>query len=539
VQPTIFELLDGTILRSSGETALSKRQIRLLAGAANYYSLAYPGRIIRLTVLRGPKGSLPRLTDRDRNTTVWPTDRTAIGFALVRSLVGQPKADDAAPLNFTIDLGGDSDSATTPYHQLRGPLGALRRTIRFRAPIQFDALRQFRTDLAERRRWRQDIPRQGTVSLDAPQRERELERPPAVIFGLHWLELGGAERWALECIKLARESQLVPIVLTDRPSAHPWIVRSELDGALIVPLTLPLEPAAESAFLSGLLESFDIRGVHLHHCTWLYERLPWLKTQRPETSVVDSLHIAEWRTGGFVDLSVRMTDVIDYHHVISPWMRDHLIGRRRIDSAKVALATLADLTAGDIARGGDILGHPTVGTFTVAFVGRYTQQKRPYLFLALARQLLRISPVPMRFVMHGEGELGEEVRALRDRLGLTAVLELRSSDKPVSDTLREADALVVSSDNEGLTLTTFEATSAGVPVISTDVGSQASLVADDLLCPRHPYAFLAVVTQRVLEMVESDGRRKTWLDEQAAKAMRFAELPRAREWTRKLYEGWR
>ena len=37
---------------------------------------------------------------------------------------------------------------------------------------------------------------------------------PAVIVGLHWFELGGAERWAFETVKLVREAGLLPIVIT-------------------------------------------------------------------------------------------------------------------------------------------------------------------------------------------------------------------------------------------------------------------------------------------------------------------------------------
>ena len=141
--------------------------------------------------------------------------------------------------------------------------------------------------------------------------------------------------------------------------------------------------------------------------------------------------------------------------------------------------------------------------------------------------------------MHGEGELEAEITRLRDRLGLSGLIQLRDTAVPVSATLADADVLVVSSDNEGLTLTTFEATRAGVPVISTDVGAQASLVADGLLCPRHPYPFLRAARQRVLTMVDSEERRKIWLDEQLAKADRVAGLPDADSWTRNLYEGWR
>lgn len=538
----IFEVLDDTGIGLAAHSgSVSERERRLVEGAANFHALAQPGRTLRFTVLRSPRGELPSLTDEDCRLIEWKQDREVVGSVLIRSTV-RTTADSAAgaPIangirELTIDVGGEAGTASA-YDELPGVAGKLRRSLRFRAPVHFDALRQLRTDVTEARYRTGVVPRYGRIGLDRGAMVPGTGGRPAVLFGVHWLELGGAERWALRTIELARAAGMVPVVVTDSPSTHPWITRPELDGAVVVPLTLPVDPEFEASFLAGVLSAFDVRGVHLHHCNWLYARLPWLSVLRPDVPVADSLHIVEWRTGGFVDVSVRMSNVIDIHHVISPQLRDYLIGKQRIEPDKVAMATLADLSADDRVPRARPPG--ARDPFTVAFVGRFTQQKRPYLFLKLASQLARTARMPMRFVMHGEGELAAEVRALRGRLGLADRLELRGTDRAVADTLAEADALVVSSDNEGLTLTTFEATRAGVPVISTDVGSQASLVASGLLCPRHPYPFLREASRRVLAIAESAEQRKIFLDEQLAKADRFATLPDAVSWTTQLYEGW-
>ncbi len=273
----------------------------------------------------------------------------------------------------------------------------------------------------------------------------------------------------------------------------------------------------------------------MHHNAWLYARLPWLKAIRPDIPVVDSLHIREWRTGGFVDIAVRMSAVIDTHHVVSPALRDHMIGQEGLPAEKIKLATLANLTT-DISMTAEHKPDAS-GPFTVVFVGRFTQQKRPYLFLRLAARLRKQAPGRFRFVMHGDGELAGEVHALRTRFGLET-LQVRGPEVPVAHTLTEADVVVVSSDNEGLTLTSFEATAAGVPMLSTDVGSQASLIADGLLCPRHPYRFLDSATSKIIAMSTSPEQRKSWLEEQVVKNAGFATLPLARPWVRTLYQGW-
>ncbi|GGP37166.1 glycosyltransferase [Saccharothrix coeruleofusca] len=537
--PEIVELLDESgIGLADGEGLLDERERRILIGAVNFHALARPGRTFRITVLRGPRGTMPSLTDDRTRHIEWGDDREVVGSLVVRSTVQTTSGTNPPEglVDLAVDLGGEPEVASA-YHQLPGLMGKVRRSVRFFAPVQFDVLRQYRTDVTEKRYRKREVPKKAPVRITRGTTATGHGATPAIIFGIHWLELGGAERFALETVQLAKEAGFTPIVITDRPSTHPWITRPELDGAIVVPLTHPVSPEQESAFLNGVLSAYDVRGVHLHHSTWLAQRLPWLKSIRPDLPVIDSLHILEWRTGGFVDISVRMTNVIDHHHVISPMLRDYLVGKQGVDPAKVELATLANLTTKGIGQAA-AKAKSDDGPFTVAFVGRFTQQKRPYLFLQLAASLKGSASREIRFIVHGDGELAGEVHGLVSRLGLSDVLELRGSDKPVAKTLADADVLVISSDNEGLTLTSFEATAAGVPVVSTDVGSQASLVAEDLLVPRHPYPFISTAAERIRTMINSPEQRKTWLDEQAGKAAAFAKLPDARTWVRDTYEGW-
>lgn len=58
---------------------------------------------------------------------------------------------------------------------------------------------------------------------------------------MHWLEAGGAERWALETVTLANNNGFLPIVVTDHDSQHPWITNPAFDNALVLPLTFPIQ----------------------------------------------------------------------------------------------------------------------------------------------------------------------------------------------------------------------------------------------------------------------------------------------------------
>jgi hypothetical protein len=520
-----------TVLEATWWTELDERERRLLDGALTVSVLTHPRRLLRVLAHAGEAEAVPETTGWSTGRMAWDGASGPVALVTVTAAGPRAAADDEEPLDLVVDLGGHRPEFVQAKPLTPSPFHRAHFAARSRAPVAFDALRQRRTDHLEARPNRRDIPRTRSAprSGSAPEADG---RPRAILFGLHWLELGGAERWALECISAAVEAGFVPIVLTDRASSSPWVTRPEMAGAVFLPVTSPMEPHQDAALLNGLFDRYDIRGIHVHHCTWLYERLPWIRARFPWLYIADSLHVLEWRTGGFVEIAVRVTDAIDVHHVISPQLRDYLIQDMRIPREKVVLATLADFTPTTRTP-----ALPRDGGTTIAFVGRLTQQKRPYLFLRLAARLRRDLP-DARFVLHGDGELAAEIRTMSQRLGLTDVLEMRGVNQPVSATLDEADVLVISSDNEGVTLTSFEAAAHDALVISADVGSQRSVVVDDLLCPRHPLPFLAAARERVITAVTNPGTRARWAAEQRRKVQAFAALPHARTWTRDLYKEW-
>jgi glycosyltransferase involved in cell wall biosynthesis len=76
----------------------------------------------------------------------------------------------------------------------------------------------------------------------------------------------------------------------------------------------------------------------------------------------------------------------------------------------------------------------------------------------------------------GEGNLLEEARQLAEPLG-TAVRFL-GWQKDITALYSTADCMVLTSDNEGMPVTLIEAAMAGVPSVTTDVGSTREVVLD-------------------------------------------------------------
>jgi len=200
----------------------------------------------------------------------------------------------------------------------------------------------------------------------------------------------------------------------------------------------------------------------------------------------------------------------------------------------VHLAPLARLTTRELH---EFRPRAADAPFTLAYVGRLARQKRPYLFVRLVRTLVDAG-LPVRAIVHGDGELAATTWREIRRAGLDDVVEFRPHTRPVADTWAEADLLVVSSLNEGLTLPTFEALASGVPVLSADVGSQRTIVGDSTLVPAAPAAFVRAAVATITALAASeDARRAVWEDERR-RVDALAVHEDATSWMGRVIAGW-
>lgn len=110
-----------------------------------------------------------------------------------------------------------------------------------------------------------------------------------------------------------------------------------------------------------------------------------------------------------------------------------------------------------------------------AFIGRVTRIKRPDRFLDVVSEVERRG-LDIEFLIAGDGELLENCRARISAGDLPVkVLGWQSNIEKV---LSAADIVVLTSDNEGSPLSLIQAGMAGLPVVSTRVGSVPEVVLD-------------------------------------------------------------
>ena len=111
----------------------------------------------------------------------------------------------------------------------------------------------------------------------------------------------------------------------------------------------------------------------------------------------------------------------------------------------------------------------------VLFVGRLTAIKRPDRLIKAMELVLERQP-DVILVIAGEGDLLKETRQLAEPLGPS--VRFLGWQRDITGLYAAADCMVLTSDNEGMPVTLIEAAMAGVPSVTTDVGSPREVVLD-------------------------------------------------------------
>ena len=111
-----------------------------------------------------------------------------------------------------------------------------------------------------------------------------------------------------------------------------------------------------------------------------------------------------------------------------------------------------------------------------AFIGRVTQIKRPDRFLDVVSEIKK-RDISLDFFIAGDGELLE---ACRERIIAEDLpVKVLGWQSNIEKVLSAADIVVLTSDNEGTPLSLIQAGMAGLPVVSTNVGSVPEVVLDN------------------------------------------------------------
>jgi glycosyltransferase involved in cell wall biosynthesis len=113
--------------------------------------------------------------------------------------------------------------------------------------------------------------------------------------------------------------------------------------------------------------------------------------------------------------------------------------------------------------------------FTLTWIGRLVEVKRPDRILEIARELEKRNS-QIRILVVGNGPLMKDLRESSSHI--TGQIEFLGWKRNIKDILAVSDVILLTSDNEGMPVALIEAQMAGIPVIATKVGSTHEIIED-------------------------------------------------------------
>jgi glycosyltransferase involved in cell wall biosynthesis len=134
----------------------------------------------------------------------------------------------------------------------------------------------------------------------------------------------------------------------------------------------------------------------------------------------------------------------------------------------------------------------------VTMIARLAPIKRVDRFLRIADEVAA-QRTDARFLVVGDGELREQLRASADARGLNGRLLWAGFRRDVADVCFASDVVVLTSDNEGTPVSLIEAQAAGTPVVSTRVGGVPGVVRAGRVVERDDEPGLAAAVCEVLD----------------------------------------
>lgn len=140
-------------------------------------------------------------------------------------------------------------------------------------------------------------------------------------------------------------------------------------------------------------------------------------------------------------------------------------------SATVIHNGIEELHSADHARPVEMPGE----TRNVAWVGRVEPVKRPELALSVMRGV-RTAPIVLHIV--GDGELSGAIREATTDLTLRDKVRVHGFRKDARSFVAHADAVLITSDHEGLPYVVLEAMALRVPIVATAVGGISEVLQD-------------------------------------------------------------
>ncbi len=291
------------------------------------------------------------------------------------------------------------------------------------------------------------------------------------------LGLGGAEQVVIRLASSLDRRRFRPVIfcLNEAGVFAPQATQAGID-VVALEKRGPVDLGAVFR-LAGLLRTYHIQVLHTH--LWganLWGRLAARLAGVP-TVITTEHNVDTWKRWYHFAIDRVLvggtTQLVAVSQQVRQFYESRGVGRGRWQ----VIYNGVDTSAASVRRRSgayDTLGIKP-GDRVVGLIGRLVPAKAPQVFLDAVAQAAQQVPT-LKALIIGDGPLRQDVEAQVRRLGLAERVLLTGTRTDIRELLAGMDAVVFSSEREGLSMAMLEAMAAGVPVVATRVGGTPELI---------------------------------------------------------------
>ncbi len=314
--------------------------------------------------------------------------------------------------------------------------------------------------------------------------QRENDNSISILWILPWMNVGGADKFNYQAMSGIKKYGCKNYVATTVSSPNNWENRFKECTEEIHHLPNFISRYKYPEYISYLIQTRGIACVIVTNAEDGYWMIPWLRQHHPDVAIIDYVHMEEWywHGGGHARSSSMARGLLDKTFVCNSATKRVMIEKLKAASDKVECLHIGvDADYYDANKVDSYYLHNLLklekDKKIVLFPCRVCEQKRPFMMLEIARRINKIDR-DIVFVVVGEGPDLEALKKKINAMQLQNCVYCIGNSENMRECYKDSELLLICSLQEGLTLTTYEALSMGVPVISSDVGGQSDLVSD-------------------------------------------------------------
>jgi glycosyltransferase involved in cell wall biosynthesis len=231
-------------------------------------------------------------------------------------------------------------------------------------------------------------------------------------------------------------------------------------------------------FIFYLIESRKIDILFIVGSVYVYDILPEIKQRFPHVKIVDQL----FNEFGHIENNRKQAQYIDANIVANETIKDVLVNQYGEEEKKVKVIihgvdvdnefNPVNIDSSELLASGVI----PENKFIISFIGRFSEEKCPEMFVDIARALS--SHENVYFLMIGNGPVYPRVKQCILEAGLGGRICAPGFVEDIKPFLKISDILAIPSKIEGIPIILMESLALGVPVIASSVGGIPSLIKD-------------------------------------------------------------